>query len=198
MYMICQTTRDRFVLTMVLLANCNLMHFVLQVWTRFALMQSDQSRKEVAEDSDTTHTISQHQLCKRHISSYSYLQFSMKIVNLQLAITIAALLLLPHAQAFSLLTPGKAFRAALDPKNLAPKKGAAVTPFVDNTPSTVVMTAAAAEGSSTSDTQAPKGPAGLNQWDPSAQQINSSKWIEPAVVSKLSSFVFASKLHVSC
>jgi hypothetical protein len=108
----------------------------------------------------------------------------MKIANLQLAITIAVVL--PHAHAFSLLTPGKAFRAALDPKNLAPKKGAAAPAFVDKEPANVVMSAAT-EGS-TPDTQAPKGPAGLNQWDPSAQQINSSKWIEPAVVSKLSSF----------
>jgi hypothetical protein len=104
----------------------------------------------------------------------------MKIVKLKLVISFAALLL-PHAQSFSLLTPGKAFRAALDPKNLPLKKGAAAPAFVDKEPATFVMSAAT-EGSAP-ETQAPKGPAGLNQWDPSAQQINSSKWIEPAVVS---------------
>jgi hypothetical protein len=101
----------------------------------------------------------------------------MKLKNSQL-VFLAALALLPGALSF--LTPGKAFRAALDPKNLAPKKHVD-PPTVDREPATVVL-AAAAEGSA-ADTQAPKGPAGLNQWDPSAQQITTSKWIEPAVVS---------------
>jgi hypothetical protein len=116
----------------------------------------------------------------------------MKIVS---QLVISSGMLLPHAQSFSLLTPGKAFRAALDPKNLAPKKGAATPAFVAKEPATVVMSAAT-EGSAP-ETQAPKGPAGLNQWDPSAQQINSSKWIEPAVVSKLSSLPLAAH-HLSC
>lgn len=77
-------------------------------------------------------------------------------------------------QGYKLLTPGKAFRQVLIDPLLIPRRA----------PPTVALAAAAAaetaDANNMPDT-ALKGPAGLNRWDPSAQQAMNTKWIEPAM-----------------